>query len=310
MSSVGEKQLVHIDASTFQKPLGQLAEVLAQKLHREAPKMLLAPKFVAIDLFVLTRKAMRTYDLLFYLNADERQQNDCYWKPVYSIAALSLIRTMIDCLYNITAILQDPAQNGTLFRKSGFQKAWQALDDEEKQYKGIPEWDEWIDRSRSMIDFGVRDSGFTLAEVLSKKWAWPTLGQYMKNKQAGGLTTPHQDFLRAFAYGGWREYSAMSHGTFEGLMPTAMYYVPDTMPHEDRPKIDETFPRVLSMHIGRAAGVLLCIITDLQAHFKFDDSGARINERIHEMWTALMPVMEVKELYNGHYKTQMLSRGI
>src|SRR5579872_5213964 len=96
-----------IDAGTFQKPLGKLAEVLAQKVHREASKIL-SPKFVAIDLYALIRQAMRTYDLLFYINADDRRMNDCYWKPVYTIVTLPLIRNMIDCLYNITLLLQDP----------------------------------------------------------------------------------------------------------------------------------------------------------------------------------------------------------
>jgi hypothetical protein len=95
-----------IDASTFQKPLKQIAEVLAQKLKREAPKLLAAPGFVAVDLHVLMRQAMYTYDLLFYLNADERRETDPYWRNVYTIVALPLVRNMIDCLYNVTAILR------------------------------------------------------------------------------------------------------------------------------------------------------------------------------------------------------------
>jgi hypothetical protein len=43
----------------------------------------------------------------------------------------------------------------------------------------------------------------------------------------------------------------------------------------------------------------------MQAYFRFDDDGARINERIHEMWDALMPVLEVKELYDERYAQLM-----
>ena len=64
-----------IDASTFQEPLVKLAEVLAQKVRREAPKLLQAPEYVSIDLHVLMRQAMYIYNLLFYLNADERREN-------------------------------------------------------------------------------------------------------------------------------------------------------------------------------------------------------------------------------------------
>ncbi len=99
------------NAATYQKPLGALAEVLAQKLNREATK-LIKPPYAAIDMYVMLRAAMRTYDLLHYLNADDRREKDTDWKISYSIAALPLVRNMIGCLYNITAILQDPAVNG------------------------------------------------------------------------------------------------------------------------------------------------------------------------------------------------------
>src|SRR6267143_2008127 len=93
-----------LHANTFQEPLIRLAEVLAQKVKREAPPLLSAPSYVATDLHVLIRQAMHTYNLLFYLNADERRETDCHWRNVYTIISLPLIRNMIDCLYSITAI--------------------------------------------------------------------------------------------------------------------------------------------------------------------------------------------------------------
>jgi hypothetical protein len=129
----------HIDAATFQTPLIKLAEVLAQKVKREAPKLLSAPPFVSIDLHVLIRQAMRTYDLLFYLNADERRNTDSHWRNVYTMVTLPLIRNMIDCLYNITFILQNPSRNGAWFRTSGFKKALAAFDEDEYRYGGQPQ---------------------------------------------------------------------------------------------------------------------------------------------------------------------------
>lgn len=89
-----------------------------------------------------------------------------------------------------------------------------------------------------------------------------------------------------------------------------MYYVADSIPHEDRPKLDAIYPKVLSMHISRAATILLCIVTELQAHFHFDDDGARIDQRIHAMWEVLMPVFEVKELYDERCKQLMEDKRI
>jgi len=298
--SAPEKE-IHLDASTFQHQLEKLAEVLAQKVRREAPKLLSAPPFVAADLHVLVRQSVYTYNLLFYLNADERRETDCYWRNTYSIVVLPLIRNMMDCLYNVTAILQDPRTNGTWFRMSGYKKLLTVLDEEEKRYGGQPKWDEWVRDSRDKLSLAIRTDGFKVQDVIALKPSWPTLGKFVLDKQPGGVTTPLQDVLKTFTFGKWREYSAMAHGAFEGLMLTAMYYVPDVLPQEDRPKMDEQHTRVLAMHIGRAAGVLLCIITELQAYFRFDDDGARINNRIHAMWNALMPVPEIKEMYDERY---------
>jgi hypothetical protein len=259
---------LHLDASTFQRPLEQLAEVLAQKVKREAPRLIPAPAYVTVDLHVLIRQAMYTYNLLFYLNADERRETDCYWRNAYTIVTLPLIRNMIDCLYNVTAILQNPGVNGAWFRKSGYQKILAALDEDEKRYGGQSRWDSWIAKSRDGLHHGMHIDGISMPDVLATK-AWPTLGKYINDKQPGGTSTPHQDFLKTFAYGNWREYSAMAHGAFEGLLLVAMHYTADSMLHDERHKIDEAHPKILSLHIARAAAILLCIITELQAHFRW-----------------------------------------
>jgi hypothetical protein len=48
---------------------------------------------------------------------------------------------MIDCLYNITAILKSPGPKGYQFRESGFKQILTALDADERRYGGDPKWD-------------------------------------------------------------------------------------------------------------------------------------------------------------------------
>jgi hypothetical protein len=255
----------------------------------------------------MVRQAMRTYDLFFYVNADERRDSDCHWKSVYTIVTLPLVRSMIDYLYNVTAILDNPNVKGPEFCKSGFKRLLEALDADETRYRGEAKWDFYNAKRRSAVELSIRSFGFTLDEVKSQK-AWPTLGSYLRVKKGRALT-PHQVFLKIFTYGMWRDYSALSHGAFEGWFETSIYYVQDSLPHDDRPKLDQFHPRILSLHVARSAVILLCIIiTELQAYFRFE--GARINERILEIWSALMPVFEVGELHREHYAQLMRDRGI
>jgi hypothetical protein len=181
------------------------------------------------------------------------------------------------------------------------------LDEDQARYGGKLEWDEWIAKGRGEIDWDLRNNRLTASDVLAEQ-EWPTLGRYVKSPQAGGIFTPHQQFLQALVYGPWREYSAMAHGASEGLLRTAVFYVTDSLPHEERPALDDGHLRLLGSHLAQAAGILLCIVTELQAHFHFD--GASIDERIHKMWNALMPTFAVKELYSERYEQLMKDKGI
>jgi hypothetical protein len=297
---------VHIDAGTFQLQLGKLVEVLAQKLNREAVKHI---GYTATDLFVLLRYAIRTYDLLFYLNADERRETDPHWRDSYTIVTLPLVRNLIDCLFNVTLIIQDPAVNGPRFRMGGLKKMQMAINEDEKRYGGQQEWDVWIAKRKEALDLGVRSSGLKMADVPIAP-DWPTLGAFTKKLGKGGTSTPYQDFLKAFLYGRWREYSALAHATFEGMSDKALFLMEDSIPIDNRHKISDAHPQVMSLHLARAAAVLLCMATEVQAHFRFGSNGARINERIHELWNILARVPEIRELYDERYRQLMHDRGI
>ena len=269
--------LVHLDGRAFQQQLADLANTLALKVQREGPKSIPVPVFLSADIFVLLRQSLHTYDLFFYLNADEKRHKEAGWRVAYGAVVLPLIRCMIDCLYNITAILDNPARAYD-FRKSGYKKALTALDADEKRYGGDPKWDNYIAKQRAMCHRLLAADGFTLQEVFDAR-VWPTLGKYSQPKRNMPLTN-HQTFLKELTHGFWQEYSSMAHGTFDGLLTTALFYTPKDVPHDERDKVDEMYERMIFLHISRVAGILVCILTEVQAYFRFD--GASINQRLHK----------------------------
>jgi len=296
-----------IDAGLFQRPLGQLTETMAQKIQREAPRILPAPEYVCVDMFVMLRQALCTYSLLFYLASDERRQSDPFMRNEYSIVASQTVRSMIDCLYNITFILENPSVHGEMFRKSGFKKVLKNLDEDTQRYGGQRDWDDYLLRARAMVDQGLNETKITKADLLTNS-DFPTLGAYLGNKQKGGVLSPHQQFLKTFTYGPWREYSAVSHGGFEGLINIARFLVPDVAPHEVRHLIDDNFVMANSQHLFRASYIVLCTVTELQLYFHFRD--ANIDSRIHVVWDAIRKNFEAGELYDQRYAQLMRDKGI
>lgn len=295
-----------LDAKIFQYKLEELTTTIAYKVQREGPQHGLGPDYVVADLYVLLRQAQQTYNLFFFLNADQRRKEDCDWRIAYSIVILPLVRTMIDCLYNITAILQEPRVKGYQFRESGYRLTLEALDADEKRYGGTAQWDEWIARQRREIEIDMRRNGFNEAQVRTAK-IWPTLSGYLR---ARGNTppTPHQEFLRQLTLGFWQEYSGISHATFQGLLPIAVFFLQKDLPHEYRSNVDVASDWMISLHISRVASILLCMLTELQCNCRFD--GARINQRLHEIWSVLLVLPEIREFYEKRYSQLMKERGI
>jgi hypothetical protein len=298
-------EIWHIDAAKFQVRLGELATTIAYKVQREG--IHLVGRMATEDIYVLVRQAQRAYDLFFYLNAEEHRKEP-FWRPYYTFSALPVIRAMIDCLYNITAMLDDPRNKPAEFRKSGYRMAIEALDEDERKYSNNPDprWAEWFRQRREALDLGIRRDGFKLDEVLAQK-RWPTLGGYLRPAK-GVPPTDHQLFLKNLTLGYWREYSEYAHGTFQGLMYTAMPYLEHDLPIDKRSELDEGSLLVIFNHMTRAAAILLCILSELQAYFKFD--GARINQRLHEVWNVLKVAPDVKELLDSRYAQLMQDRGI
>jgi hypothetical protein len=208
---------------------------------------------------------------------------------------------MIDCLYNITAMLDNPAR-GFQFRASGYKKALEVLESDTHRYKGNAKWDAYNAKQRSLLDRLIKIDGFTLVDIQAAT-IWPTLGRYLRPASKGAPLTPHQQFLKKLTHGFWQEYSAVAHGTYDGILPIAVFFVPKDLPHDERARVDEFYERMIFMHISRVAAILLCMLTEVQAYFKFD--GANINERLHKIWDVIVAAPEVKELYEERYEKLM-----
>jgi hypothetical protein len=77
--------ITELDASTFQRKLETLAEVLAQKLRREAPKLLGGtPGYVSSDLHVMLRQMIYTYNLFLSERRRTRGKRPPLQKAIFS----------------------------------------------------------------------------------------------------------------------------------------------------------------------------------------------------------------------------------
>jgi hypothetical protein len=171
----------------------------------------------------------------------------------------------------------------------------------------------WISRQFDDLPFHSFVIPLKTVHVVTAEM-WPTFGQYTNTMQPGSILSENQQFLARFAHMEWRQYSALSHGAFEafisipGKVAVAGYYIDDFLTQEKQEEVASSYDSFMTLHLGRAATVLLCLVTELQAHCRFD--GHNINERICGVWSALVPLFEAKELYDGRYFKLMQEKGI
>lgn len=192
-------------------------------------------------MIAIFRQAIWTKNLLFYLHAEERVQKDADWRPAYTFAAIPLVRNNIDALYNIIRILEYPRDAGTAFRRAGYRKAWESLQFERQRYNNDSQWEEYLRGREHGLRVSMLGEAGIKPEELTKKDKWQTLGNYLGEARRKRPMTATEHFLETFAYGDWAEYSAMSHGGFEGLMEIAVYFTRDFMDVRTRETMDSRY---------------------------------------------------------------------
>lgn len=283
-----------IDAGTFEQPLADVARIITNKVERDGPSVF-PSSTITIDTSVILRQLSATYHLICWVNADDFRFGVVGYRTAYSFVILPLVRTMIDGFYNATAMLDDPTR-ALKFRISGYFRMREALQADETRYGTDPHWQEDFSRRRKMLADVMREEGVTDADLDDKKNKWPLLSAYLNSAP----DNPHKQLLRHLTLGIWKEYSAISHSSFDALAYLYPFIATDRLPHEHRDNVQPAGLRHITMHIGRAGGLLLCLLTELQNFFKFNDF--EIDKRLRQVWMAMTPIYEVRELYDFRYK--------
>ena len=284
-----------VDAGKFAKQLSELARTLTYIVEREGPQIMpFSP--VSQDISVILRQLRHTYNLILFLNADERRDYDTDYRQAYSFVILPLVRTMIDGFYNCTALLDEP-KRARVFRISGLFRMREAIRADEARFAQDLDWKPYLQMKRKAFEQAMRVEGFSDSDLNAKANEWPLLGKYLGSKP----DTSHKQMLREFTLGFWKEYSSISHASYDGLVSIFPFIAGDDFDAERRAKSKDAGERYLGMHIGRTAAVLLCLLTELQHFYRFGGE-ARIDERLADLWEAMLPIYGVKEMYASRYR--------
>ena len=287
---------IAIDASRFSNQISELALTITLKIEREiAPR---SQSTMPSDIGIILRYLTQVYDLLRLINSDEMRFESAAYRTSYSFVSLPLVRTMIDGLYNSMMMIHDPSSSRK-FRIAGYFRQREAIKNDEEKCKSSPVWNDYLLQRKQTLIEQIKQDGITNSDLDDKSNKWPLLSEYLKNSTGA----PHDVFLKQLTLGYWQEYSSLSHSSFAGLLSIFPFIAPDWVQSDDRAKMADAGERHTAMHLCRAAGLLLCLLTEIQHHYKFNDAG--IDARLQALWTELVQAPEVGELYTARYKNFM-----
>ena len=71
------------------------------------------------------------------------------------------------------------------------------------------------------------------------------------------------------------------------------------LPVRAHEKLNDATERILAMHVFRAGGLLMCLVTEIQHFCQFE--GANIDQRLSDTWTSMLEIYEIRELYELRY---------
>ena len=283
-----------IDASKFPIAINDLVRTMVNKLEREGHTVAGLPDN-GIEICLILRQVAHTYNLIQFINADDTRFENHGYRSAYSFVSLPLVRTMIDGLYNCTAMLNDPS-SARRYKISGFFRMRETLRANEAAYADKPEWVEALKFQRRSYEEGLRLNGISVAELDNKKNKWLLLGDYLQ-----GADTLHKQFLRKLTLGFWREYSSISHASFDGLTSIFAFIMGRDLPVQVHEKLNDATERTLALHVFRAAGLMMCLVTEIQHFCQFE--GASIDQRLADTWNSMLEIYEIKELYELRYRS-------
>jgi hypothetical protein len=301
---MARKPAKRVDASRFQGELEALAHTIVERLKDEWPTNLAHLPF-AQGFFVLTLRYVRyVFRVVCRMFADERRADSRWrWEEIIVLPAIN--RTVLDSLFNTAFMLEDIEARSAWYHKSGWREQKLEFDRWISEYGSDPDWKDWLPGLQSLIERGVVQFSITESELDDPKkqiQPWPSTGQMSDYGVNPAERPANREFLHYMTDLYYRDHSAQSHMSFLGIMKLGAILSADDLSKDERGQLEaDSLPRLMTSHLSRTAFLLLCLISELQNHFKWTGTNEL---RILNLWHILIPDFpEAKDIFEKRYSS-------
>lgn len=284
-----------VDFKVIGDPLNRLLTALGNKLSREWPAEY-RNIIGARELFVMHfRTAQLGLMSSLYLCGD--LPPDPRRKPDYCVSLAPINRALLDILFTVLFILEDLAARCEWFHEAGWRESKLELDRYQREYRDLPEWQEWLAQLDLFVNAGptlIRLSPAQAADPRALR-AWPTPGAMTQYGVSPGAPLPplraFMKYLNDFFY---IDLSQQTHLAAWGMVKRTGFLLDEV---QGLPSTADEVKKYRYYQIAQAVAFVLALSSEIEVHFKF---GLRQDALF--VWGVARPIMRVvDEMYSKRY---------
>ncbi len=264
-----------IDFKLVNDPLEEVIREVSSRLEKEGPKL----NYFYFVIKGLLDSAFQTYKAIRKLVVDD---------PKYPAQAHILGRSLIDTLFTVVMLIEDPKVYSRQYEAAGYRAIYEEYDREQARYGHDSEWKQYLDDKQKLLDAlatRLNLSQTEKANPIKHLNYWPIPSRMLKSKS---LSSDRQDFLEEVYDWQYRGRSGWSHQGWTGMAISMFADAPED--HWEPGKFESD-----AVYIGLLFLLMILSEIDVVRNYGY-------NQKLKYVWTILkMYYEEADDYYKLRY---------
>ncbi len=214
-------------------------------------------------------------------------------KPKFPVQAYQLTRFMIDSVFVVFALIEEPDKNTRWYELAGYRTAWEEYKRELGRYSKTIKWQGYLANKKRLLDYSANFLKLPPKEQLAPDKNieyWPIPSQLLRKKM---LSTNKQKFLEEIYQWRYKQLSEWSHGQWGGVAVSVFASKPEL--HWDPGKFESD-----AVYTG-----LLFLLVFLSEIEVFKKQG--VGQKLKYIWMVLGSYFdEAKDYYDLRYAKRLI----
>ncbi len=279
---------------SFQLPLDELLIAMANLIEREWPRRYSENQDLKMFLLGTVKIVQTTYNSIRYLAADLPANSDR--KLEFAISIPPLARTVLDSLFTIIFIFNDPQARIVWYHKSGWREFFEEHERYKATYSSDPKWADYLSWQETLVNYTRREWGITEEEANNPRrnisW-WPNPGKMISDPDTSEERRVYLRYLNDWFY---RSLSADSHLSWPGFARRSAFFL-----NQDEENRINLLKKYKSDAVMTTIALILSLLSEIESEFHFSRA-----ERLKYIWNIISGFSgEAKELYELRYVNRL-----